>query len=74
MITYSSECYWSLKLHETYEQSKEKLLIKPYDLCVLSYTLNNAYLSVDPQNSKVILKQLKEEDSLAIPLEAVWEL
>lgn len=61
-----------LKLHETYEQHKEKHLVKNYDLLLLKYTQNDSYLAVDAQKGRLIIKEMKNKDQL--PLDAVWQL
>jgi inositol 1,4,5-triphosphate receptor type 1/inositol 1,4,5-triphosphate receptor type 3 len=74
VINHGGENFWVLKLHETFEQSREKICIKPFDLCVFQYTENRGYLSVDSNGLKIILKEMFEPESAGIPLDAVWEL
>lgn len=49
--THNCSTNWVIKLHENYDQTKEKLKIKPFDLCVFHHTQNDSYLSVDAASS-----------------------
>jgi hypothetical protein len=63
VITHNCETNWVVKLHETYEDTRERLKLKPFDLCLFHHTQNNSFLSVDGQTNLVTLKELKNQNT-----------
>lgn len=60
--THNCQTNWVIKLHESYEHTREKSTVKPFDMCIFHHTQNNSYLSVDGSSDSIILKELKKSN------------
>lgn len=75
VVNYNCNTNWVLKLHETYDESKERQYkISSYDLVFFQYTKNKSLLSANPQNANIILKEPKNKAQPEYYLDSIWEV